>query len=473
MPAKKKTVYRCSKCGYESQKWTGQCPSCHSWSTMEETEPTAVSAGTGLGNTRTTQSTQAKHSERLAKLQEVRYDKGRRIVTGIQEFDRVLGGGIIMDSISILAAKPGAGKSTLLLQAAQKAAEQGIRVLYASGEESEGQLRRRAERILPDIHENIYVLSTSSMNEVLGAISQTDPGLVVVDSIQTFALEELTSRPGTPTQTVECTNALLSIAKNPEHPRAVFLTGQLTKDDELAGVRSLEHMVDTVLSMDSDEDEDLRILTASKNRFGSTGEMGFFEMDEHGLLPIDNPSEYFMTVRDEPVSGSAVTVLREGTRPVIAEIEALVSQSYTPYPSRISECMRRDHLNTLISILEQRGRSPLYDKNVVLKTMGGLRLTEPSVNLAVIVSMASALREKPVPGKTILIGDVSLTGEVKRVPAVELRLKEAERLGFETAYIPAGTLRKERLQQFRSLQICEVRHIFPLLRELFGGWESI
>lgn len=473
MPAKKKTIYRCSKCGYESQKWTGQCPSCHSWSTMEESEPEIVSAGAGLGNTRTSSTTTAKHSERLAKLQEVRYDKGKRIVTGIQEFDRVLGGGIILDSISILAARPGAGKSTLLLQVAQKAAEQGIRVLYASGEESEGQLRRRAERILPDIHGNIYVLSTSSMNEVLGAVSQTDPGLIVVDSIQTFALNELTSRPGTPTQTVECTNALLSIAKNPSKPRAVFLTGQLTKDDELAGVRSLEHMVDTVLSMDSDEDEDLRILTASKNRFGSTGEMGFFVMDEQGLLPVDNPSEFFMTVRDEPVTGSALTVLREGTRPVIAEVESLVSQSYTPYPSRISECMRRDQLNTLISILEQRGRTPLYDKNVVLKTTGGLRLTEPSVNLAVIVSMASSLREKPIPGKTVLIGDVSLTGEVKRVPAMELRLREAERLGFENAFVPENSLRGDHLHQFHSLRIHEVRHIFPLLRELFGGWESI
>ncbi|MBQ7064087.1 MAG: DNA repair protein RadA [Firmicutes bacterium] len=472
MAVKKKEIYRCASCGYESVKWVGQCPACHAWNQMNLVEDLPRESA-GLGNASGTQAVRAVRPDRLKRLSDIRYDGGKRLVTGISEFDRVLGGGIIMDSMSILAARPGAGKSTLLLQVAQKAAEQGCRVLYASGEESEGQIRRRAERILPHIHEKIFVLSTSSMNEVLGAIYDTDPQLIIMDSIQTFALAELSSRPGSPTQTMECTSALLGIAKNPQKPRAVFLTGQLTKEDELAGVRALEHMVDTVLAMDADENEELRMLTASKNRFGSTGEIGFFLMEEQGLLAIDNPSEYFMTQRSEPVTGSALTVLKEGTRPVIAEVESLISQSFTPYPSRIAECMRRDQLNTLISILEQRGRLPLYDKNVVLKTTGGIKLTEQSVNLAVLVSLASSVRETPLPVRSVYIGDVGLTGELKKVPSMELRLREAERLGFTDAYVAEGAVRPDRRNQFTSLKIHEVRHIFPLLRELFGGWNVL
>ena len=475
MAVKKKEKYRCEACGYETAKWLGQCPECHTWNKMKPVNEAEESVSAGLGRTTASSAGNAytKGKAKISRLKQVRYDASERLVTGIGELDRVLGGGIIRDSMTVLAAKPGAGKSTLLLQAAQRLAEQGYNVLYASGEESESQLRRRAERILPRIHEGIYVLSTSSMNEVLSAIEQTDPQLIIIDSIQTFALSELTSRPGTPTQTMECTGVLLSIAKNPEHPRAVFLTGQLTKDDELAGVRSLEHMVDTVLYMEADTEEELRILSATKNRFGSTGEMGFFLMEEQGLTAIENPSEYFMTQRAEPVTGSALTVIKEGTRPVVAEVETLISQSFTPYPSRISECMKRDQLATLISILEQRGKMPLYDKNVVLKSTGGLKLMQQSVNLAVIVSLASSVREKPLPKGAVFIGDVGLTGELKRVPSMELRLKEAQRLGFTKAYVPEGALREEQRGSFVSLAVEERRHLYSLLRELFGGWTAL
>ncbi len=443
MAVKSKEIYRCSECGFESTKWMGQCPSCHAWNKMQEVQPIQASAGT-LGASKLSGITAKSGASgnasagRANRLRQITGDTQERLQTGIGEFDRVLGGGIVRDSLCILAAKPGAGKSTLLLEAAEKLAEKGLKVLYASGEESEGQLRRRAERILPSIHPEIFVLSTSSMDEVLASIRQTDPDFIVVDSIQTFALAELASRPGSPTQTMECTSALLGIAKDPGRPRAVFLTGQLTKDDELAGVRALEHMVDAVLAMESDEEEELRILSATKNLFGSTGEMGFFMMEEEGLIPIENPSSFFMTPRADPVVGCALTVLKEGSRPIIAEVESLISQSFTPYPSRIAECMRRDLMNTLISILEQRGHMPLYDKNVVIKTTGGLRLSEPSVNLAVLCSLASSVREKPIPQGIVLIGDVGLTGELKRVPALELRLKEAERMGFTRAYVPEG-----------------------------------
>lgn len=470
---KKKEIYRCAACGYETSKWMGQCPECRTWNQMRAVEEETAAPASGLGAAQENKGIRPQRSARLNRLSQVQYDAGQRIATGIGELDRVLGGGIIRDSLSILAARPGAGKSTLLLQAAQKVAQQGFSVLYASGEESESQLRRRAERILPRIHDRIFVLSTASMNEVLGAVSQSDPQLIIVDSIQTFALSELTSRPGSPTQTMECTNALMGVAKNPDHPRAVFLTGQLTKEDELAGVRALEHMVDTVLHMEADAEEELRILSATKNRFGSTGEMGFFLMEEQGMVAIENPSEYFMTRREEAVTGSALTVVKEGTRPVIAEIETLISQSYTPYPSRISESMKKDQLNTLISILEQRGKLPLYDKNVVLKTTGGLKLAQQSVNLAVLASLASSVLGKPLPGDTVLIGDVGLTGELKRVPSMEIRLREAQRLGFRTAYVPEGSLRPEQKGGFSTLAVEERRKLYPLLKELFGGWNAL
>ncbi len=467
--AKRKEIYRCAVCGYETSKWAGQCPECRAWNQMKLVEEVAVG---GLGAP-SEKEPRIRKPEHISRLTDVTYDIGQRMSTGIGELDRVLGGGLIADSMTILAARPGAGKSTLLLQAAQRIAEQGYSVLYASGEESESQLRRRAERILHQIHERIYVLSTSSMNEVLGAIEAIDARLVIIDSIQTFAMAELTSRPGSPTQTMECTSALLNVAKNPKRPRAVFLTGQLTKEDELAGVRSLEHMVDTVLYMEAEGEEELRILSATKNRFGSTGEMGFFLMEEQGLVPIENPSEYFMTHREQPVTGSALTVIKEGTRPVIAEVESLVSQSYTPYPSRIAECMRKDQLNTLVSILEQRGRLPLYDKNVVLKSTGGLKLSQPSANLAVIVSIASSALDRPLPPQSIFIGDVGLTGELKRIPSMESRLREAQRMGFQKAYIPKDSVREEQRVHFKSLQIEEREYLHSLLREVLGGWNAL
>ena len=442
--AKRKEIYRCAVCGYETSKWAGQCPECRAWNQMKLVEEVAVG---GLGAS-SEKEPRIRKPEHISRLTDVTYDIGQRMSTGIGELDRVLGGGLIADSMTILAARPGAGKSTLLLQAAQRIAEQGYSVLYASGEESESQLRRRAERLLHQIHERIYVLSTSSMNEVLGAIEAIDA-------------------------TMECTSALLTVAKNPKRPRAVFLTGQLTKEDELAGVRSLEHMVDTVLYMEAEGEEELRILSATKNRFGSTGEMGFFLMEEQGLVPIENPSEYFMTHREQPVTGSALTVIKEGTRPVIAEVESLVSQSYTPYPSRIAECMRKDQLNTLVSILEQRGRLPLYDKNVVLKSTGGLKLSQPSANLAVIVSIASSALDRPLPPQSIFIGDVGLTGELKRIPSMESRLREAQRMGFQKAYIPKDSVREEQRVHFKSLQIEEREYLHSLLREVLGGWNAL
>ena len=251
-------------------------------------------------------------------------------------------------------------------------AKQGLKVLYASGEESDSQIKTRAERVLQDMHKDVWVYSDNSLNNVLGCIDQIDPDVIIIDSIQTFVLDEYPQRPGSPTQTMECANTLLKIAKDAQRPRAIIMVGQMTKDNELAGLRALEHLVDTVLILEGEEGEELKMLFSSKNRYGSSGEIGFFSMGEQGMTAVDNPSEFFMTQRDDNdvISGSALTVVKEGTRPIILEIESLVSSTFMPYPSRIAECLKKDHVNTLISIMEQRASIPLHDKNVVVKTTG-------------------------------------------------------------------------------------------------------
>lgn len=373
------------------------------------------------------------------------------------------------DSLTIITAVPGAGKSTLLLQISEDVAEQGYKVLYASGEESDSQIKNRAERILPSIHDNVWVHSDTSLNNVLSCIDQIDPDIIIIDSIQTFVLEEYPSRPGSPTQTMECATALLKVAKDAKRPRAIIMVGQMTKDNELAGLRALEHLVDTVLILDGEEGEELKQLSASKNRYGSTGEIGFFSMSETGLIPIDNPSEFFMTQREsnEVVSGSALTVVKEGTRPIILEIESLVSSSFTPYPSRIGECLKKDQLNTLISILEQRASLPLYDKNVVIKAAGGFRLKEQSSNLAVMMSIVSSYKNKGIPSDSVFVADVGLTGELKKVPTLEARIRELERMGFQKVYVAKNALKDS--AAIKNMKVVPLNTLSEVIRAVFGA----
>lgn len=404
----------------------------------------------------------------VPRLAEVETDGSQRLLTGIAEFDRVMGGGIVRDSVTIITSPPGGGKSTLALMAASALAKQGFRVLYASGEESDSQIKSRADRILGKIEQNIWILADTSMDRVLDAITDTDADLIILDSIQTFSLAEfLPSRAGNPTQTMECASALVQTAKDKARPRAALMIGQMNKSDEIAGLRALEHLVDAVLVLEGEGADELRCLVATKNRFGSTGEMGFFTMTEQGVDSIENPSEYFVTKRKkgENVSGSAIAVLREGSRPVIAEVESLVSTSFTPYPSRISETMKKDTLNTLLSILEQRGGIKLYDKNVVVKTTGGLFLKEQAANLAVLMSIASSVYDKPIPSDWAFIADVGLTGELKRVPAMEARVRELDRMGFSRVFIPRGGLRGSVPEK---TEVVECRFLSELLRGVFG-----
>lgn len=462
-PMKRKTIYRCTSCGQEHPKWQGSCSSCREWNTLEEEEAGGVSAQKIIA---------AKKNVAVKRLSDTVSQNSDRITTKYNEFNRVMGGGIVKDSLTIITAVPGAGKSTLLLQISDDVARQGLKVLYASGEESESQIKRRAERILTSIHEQVWVLSDNSLNNVLGCIDQVDPDLIIIDSIQTFALDEYPSRPGSPTQTMESATALLKIAKNGAKPRAIIMVGQMTKDNELAGLRALEHLVDTVLVLEGEEGEELKQLFSTKNRFGGTGELGFFLMEETGLIPVDNPSEFFMTQRaqDDIVSGSALTVIKEGSRAIILEIESLVSSTFMPYPSRIAECLKKDHVNTLISILEQRAGILLHDKNVVVKTTGGIRLKEQSSNLAAIMSIVSSFKNIGIPNDTVFIADIGLTGELKKVPTLEMRIRELERMGFKKVYVSRNALKPT--TSFKSIQVIACKTLSEVIQSVFGSAKS-
>lgn len=459
--AKIKTVYVCRECGYETPKWLGKCPDCNNWNTFDE-EIVQTKSTSKVATTLRTPKKVAK------KLTEVTSSKSDRIITGINEFDRVMGGGIVRDSITIITARPGAGKSTLLLQVADCIAKKGHKVIYASGEESDSQIKNRADRILDKINDNIWVIQETSLDNVVDSIEEIDPDLIIIDSIQTFTMEGyLPARAGSPTQTMECANELLRVAKNDRRQRAVIIVGQMTKADELAGLRALEHLVDTVLIIEADSDEELRGLISSKNRFGSTGETGFFQMTEKGMISIDNPSEFFMTKRDEGelVSGSTLTVIKEGSRAIITEIESLVSKTFTPYPTRIGETLGKDKLNTLISILEQRGGINLYDKNVIIKTTGGMRIREQGINLAVIMSIVSSVKQKGIEGNIAFIADVGLTGELKKVPSLESRVKELARMGFKRVYVAKDSFAKGTV--FKGIDVIELKTLNDVIFHVY------
>lgn len=457
---KEKTVYICSECGARSAKWLGRCAQCGEWNTLTES---LVNKG-------------AEKKARIAetysapdRLKDIASGKDERFVTSINEFNRVAGGGIVRDSVSIITSPPGGGKSTLALAIANDIASQGRKAVYASGEESDSQIKSRADRILDNISENIWIIANASMDRTLAAVTEIDADLVIIDSIQTFSLEELLpSRAGSPTQTMECAAALVQAAKGGSRKRAVIMIGQMNKNDEIAGLRALEHLVDAVFIIDGDRENDMRTIVSSKNRFGSTGEMGFFSMTEKGLVSIDDPSEFFVTRRDEgeTYSGSAVTVMREGSRAIICEVESLVSNSFTPYPSRIGEGVKKEQLNTVVSILEQRGKVDLFNKNVVVKATGGLRLNEPSVNLAMLMSIASSALNRAIPPDTAFIADVGLTGELKRVPSLEARARELDRMGFKRLITAKGSAKKA---GFKNIEIFEFKTLSEVMVFIFKG----
>ena len=448
--SKTKTFFQCQSCGYGSPKWLGKCPDCSAWNSfVEEREVPSGRKGSLQPSTKT----------EPVSLQAIEGISEKRISTGIQEFDRVLGGGVVAGSVILVGGDPGIGKSTLLLQAFAGLSRETGKLLYVSGEESPQQIKMRAERLSID-SEKIILLPETSLEGILDAAIKIKPDAMVVDSIQTVFTQELLSAPGSVGQVRECAARLMLHAKRSDMP--VFLVGHVTKDGSIAGPRVLEHIVDTVLYFEGDRGHSYRVLRTMKNRFGSTNEIGIFEMSDAGLREVDNPSELFLSERPQNVSGSTVVACLEGTRPLMVEIQALVSQTNFGMPRRTSIGVDFNRVNLLIAVLEKRAGLHLGGMDIFINIVGGLKIIEPAVDLGIIATIASSGREKPVEPRTCVFGEVGLSGEIRAVAQAEIRLKEAAKIGFERAVIPAGNADKIKAKQ--DIEIIGVRNCDEFLK---------
>ncbi|SDW88748.1 DNA repair protein RadA/Sms [Marininema mesophilum] len=430
--AKQKTKFACQQCGYEAPKWMGRCPGCGEWNTLVEERdvsrsgPVRSRGGTLIPRQSATPIT------RVAQVDEPRSD------TGIRELNRVLGGGLVSGSLILVGGDPGIGKSTLILQASHRLADRGVSVLYVSGEESTEQTRLRADR-LQALDERLLVASETDLTEIEGLVEREKPRLLVIDSIQTIYHPEVTSAPGSVAQVRECTGRLMRIAKG--LGIAIIIVGHVTKEGAIAGPRMLEHMVDCVLYFEGERHHTYRVLRAVKNRFGSTNEIGLFEMRDAGLSEVDNPSEMFLSDRLSGVAGSAVTASMEGTRPVLIELQALVSATSFPSPKRMASGVDHHRVTMVMAVLEKRLGMFLQNQDAYVNVVGGVRLDEPAVDLAIAVSLASSFRDVATRPKDVVIGEVGLTGEVRGVTRLEQRVVEAANMGFSRAILPAKNRR--------------------------------
>jgi len=423
--SKTKIKYICSNCGYESLRWIGKCPECESWNSFTEeiveTSPRKVNI--------------SKSKFSYNKILDISANEEDRIKSGIIEFDRVLGGGIMPGSVILLGGDPGIGKSTIAMQAAANIKE---KVLYVTGEESEKQIKLRSSRLKVK-SDSFYVQAETELSNILGAIKEISPSVVIIDSIQTTYRSELENSPGTITQIRECAAMLMEEAKKNHY--SVIIIGHVTKEGIIAGPKILEHMVDTVLQFEGESNHSFRILRAQKNRFGSTNEIGVFEMREDGLSEVTNPSELFLSEREKQTPGSVVTSSIEGSRPILLEVQALVTPSSFGYPQRVSNGFDQKRLSILLAVLEKRAGVRASVNNVFVNVAGGIRVIEPAVDLAVCVSIASSLVDKVVDNQTIIIGEVGLGGEIRSVGHIEKRIQEAQKLGFKSVIIPSGNLK--------------------------------
>lgn len=429
--AKLKTKFLCSDCGYESPKWYGKCPGCGAWNTMvEETEKVVKTQGLTSGLFQT--------KEKPLPIINIESDQEPRVQTGIGELNRVLGGGVVPGSLILVGGDPGIGKSTLLLQTSHEMAKAGLRVLYISGEESTRQTKLRAER-LGALSSELYVLCESSMDGIEDAIDNVKPDFLVIDSIQTVYLPEVTSAPGSVSQVRECTARFMRIAKG--QGIATVLVGHVTKEGAIAGPRMLEHMVDCVLYFEGERHHSYRLLRAVKNRFGSTNEIGIFEMNESGLDEVANPSELFLSERPLGVAGSTVVASMEGTRPMLVELQALIASTHFPAPRRMATGVDHHRMNLIIAVLEKRMGLFLQNQDAYVNLAGGVKLDEPAVDLAIAVSIASSFRDMPTKPYDVFFGEVGLTGEVRAVSRAEQRVREAAKLGFKRVILPEKSLK--------------------------------
>ncbi|AZK45997.1 DNA repair protein RadA [Paenibacillus lentus] len=428
---KVKTKFFCTECGYESPKWYGKCPGCGSWNSMvEETEKVVKTQGMSSGLFHT--------KEKPLPIINIESGKEPRIVTGIGELNRVLGGGVVPGSLVLVGGDPGIGKSTLLLQTSHEMAKAGLKVLYISGEESIRQTKMRAER-LGALSENLYVLCESDMDSIEAAIDDLQPNFLVIDSIQTVYLPEVTSAPGSVAQVRESTARFMRIAKG--RGIATVLVGHVTKEGAIAGPRLLEHMVDCVLYFEGERHHSYRLLRAVKNRFGSTNEIGIFEMNESGLTEVINPSELFLSERPIGVAGSTVVASMEGTRPMLVELQALIATTQFPSPRRMATGVDHHRMGLIIAVLEKRMGMFLQNQDAYVNLAGGVKLDEPAVDLAIAVSIASSFRDVPTRPDDCFFGEVGLTGEVRAVSRAEQRVKEAAKLGFKRVILPEKSMK--------------------------------
>ena len=436
MAPKAKSVYICSECGFESAKWYGKCPGCGQWNTMrEEIAERTPGKSAGQGRARG-----AGTGARAVSLSELSASEEERYHTGMGELDRVLGGGIVKGSLVLVSGEPGIGKSTILLQICQHLG-QSMKILYVSGEESGRQIKLRAARLGVDT-ENLYILTETDIQSVIEQIREQKPGLVMIDSIQTMNFTDLNSSPGSVTQVRECTNAVMRAAKSLEIP--VLIVGHVNKDGAIAGPKVLEHIVDAVLYFEGDRQMSYRLLRAIKNRYGSTNEIGVFEMEEDGLHPVDNPSLAMLSGRPSHVSGTCVTCVMEGTRPILAEVQGLATASGFGTPRRMATGFDYNRMSLLLAVLENRAGYFFSNLDAYVNVVGGLRLDEPACDLAVALSLISSLKNAPIDDGAIVFGEIGLAGELRSVTHVDARISEAKRLGFRTCILPYHSLKRTR-----------------------------
>lgn len=428
MAKAKKSVYFCQNCGHEESKWLGQCPMCKEWNTFAEEKVVSIKGQKSSGGKQV----------QAVTLSSVTTDEDERMKTELVELDRVLGGGIVPGSLVLVGGDPGIGKSTLLLQVCQKLSAMNKMVLYISGEESLKQIKLRANR-MGEFSENLYLLCETSLNLIQTAIEREKPDVVVIDSIQTMYNEEIGSAPGSVSQVRESTNVFMQLAKGMNI--AIFIVGHVTKEGTVAGPRVLEHMVDTVLYFEGDRHASYRILRGVKNRFGSTNEIGVFEMRKEGLVEVENPSEFMLSGKPENASGSVVACAMEGTRPMLMEIQALVCKSNFGMPRRTAAGIDYNRVNLLMAVLEKRVGLPLSGYDAYVNIAGGIRMNEPAVDLGIIMAVASSYKNRPVSEDTIVFGEVGLSGEVRAVTMPEQRVAEAKKLGFKVCVVPEVSLK--------------------------------
>lgn len=455
MAKKAKVQFECQHCGYISPRFLGKCPQCQSWNSMVEVK---IQDQTD----RRTRATITGEKMRPTRLNDVVPKKQARVKTELEELNRVLGGGVVPGSMVLLGGDPGIGKSTLLLQVSQQLAATGGKVLYVSGEESAEQIKMRAQR-LGVIDQEFYLYAETDMSDIRQAIEDLAPDYVIIDSIQTMTQPDVSSVAGSVSQVRETTAELLKIAKS--NGIAIFIVGHVTKEGSIAGPRMLEHMVDTVLYFEGEQHQSFRILRAVKNRFGSTNEIGIFEMVEGGLKEVQNPSQVFLEERLAGATGSAIVVALEGSRPILVEIQALVTPTMFGNAKRTTTGLDFNRVSLIMAVLEKRTGLLLQNQDAYLKAAGGVKLNEPAIDLAIAISLASSYKEKGTSPEECFIGEIGLTGEIRRVTAIEQRVKEVQKLGFTKVYVPKNNL--SNWEPPKEIQVIGVATLSEALRKVF------